>query len=244
MSVVGKVVFDKDLNPLLNASSNDELQLLVDLLSGTFTNTLTIEEDYKKYYPDHKKYADLIAAHIRLFGGDSFANAWRGLKRSLSGEVTITSEGPAYREIVSDVAKYLKVEFNKNNPTDELELLILKATTKKFMANLSEEQKKDLLKGMSDGTEGTIPNVLPGGIGADEFRLMFVSSHYTLLGMIGKGLPATISFCCTSTILGFISPPLLLSAISSPAYRVTVPAVIYVAILRLWQKSRQQEADW
>jgi len=264
MSSANGDVFDKDLNPVINACNNEELQFLVDLLSDTFTNFLTIEDDYKKYYPDHQKYAGLIAAHIRRFGGNSFANFWRALKNDSSN---VTSVGPQYREIVGDVAEKLKVQFNKNNPTDELELLILKKITEKYLSEATEEQKKAILKEMSAGTGKNVKDittaaalVMNGGITASAaltnlisagsiggFHLMTLASHYALRAMVGRGLPMAMTLSCSSVLplyagpIGWaVSGIWSLFGIASQAYRVTVPAVIYVAMLRNRQRWKQQ----
>ena len=259
-------VFDQDLNPVIKACSNEELQYLVDLLTGTFTNFLTLEEDFEKYYPDHQKYADLIASHIRMFGGNSLANAARGLWTSLRGKETVSSKGPQYRKIVSDVAKKLKVEFNKKNETKDLEFLILKKVFEKYLQNATEEQKKKLLeesmKDISKGTDNTIRHIISGGgltttaalmklLSADgslaSLRLATTASHHLFRHMVGRTLPGAVTFSCSS-MLGIYGGPLLwapsaiwsLLDLSSPASRITVPAVIYVAILRRKQQVKQQ----
>ncbi len=58
---------DKHLE-FLSTLSNEELDVLVKILTSTFTNDLDIEERYKKYYPNHKKYWNLIAADYQHFG--------------------------------------------------------------------------------------------------------------------------------------------------------------------------------
>ena len=88
------VAFDPNLNPVIDAASNDELDVLHALIKTKLSETLSIQEAYKKHYPDHQKYADLIAREIRDFGGNSVANVVRG-------------KGPAYHDIVCDVAKAL-----------------------------------------------------------------------------------------------------------------------------------------
>lgn len=267
MSTSNKAIFDKDLNPVLKACTNEELKFLVDLLTGTFTNYLEIEDDYKKYYPDHQKYSDLIASHIRRFGGNSFANFWRALKDDTPD---VTAIGPGYREIAGDVAERLKVQFNKNCTTDELELLILKKITEKFLSEATEEQKEALLKEMSIRTGKNMKDVstalslmVNGSMTASAvitnllvsdstagFLLMSMASHRVLFAMVGTGLP--------TVMLGSIAPlmPLYIGpigwaasgiwslwGISSPAYRITVPAVIYIAILRKRQKLKQYGID-
>ena len=71
-------VFDLDINPVLESSSDEELNFLDELLAGTFSNFLVIHDAYKKHHPKHSAYADLIAKEICEYGGNSIANLFRG----------------------------------------------------------------------------------------------------------------------------------------------------------------------
>ena len=94
-------VFDENLNPVLELSDNEDLEPLVKYLKQKFSEQLTNTDAYIKHYPEHEKYADLIAKELRDMGGNSFANTFR-------------REGPEYHEIVCDVADKLKAPYNKN----------------------------------------------------------------------------------------------------------------------------------
>ena len=61
--------YDDDLNPILEKASNEQLQPLVEIITGAFSNFLEIEEAYKAHHPNHVMYADLIASELRTFGG-------------------------------------------------------------------------------------------------------------------------------------------------------------------------------
>ena len=73
----------------------EDLQFLVDLILNKLSNYLSNNDVYKTYAPRHSMYADVIAQEIRCYGGNSFANLFRG------------GEGPSYSEIVCDIAKKL-----------------------------------------------------------------------------------------------------------------------------------------
>ena len=61
----------------------------------------------------HVEYWDLIAEELQRFGGNSIVNVLRG------------GEGVLYREILIDVAGKMKVNFNKESPTELIELHLL-----------------------------------------------------------------------------------------------------------------------
>ncbi|EQB5522606.1 GTP-binding protein, partial [Campylobacter jejuni] len=43
-----------------------------------FTEELTNNDLYKKHYPDHKEYIELILEEFQKFGGNSILNIFRG----------------------------------------------------------------------------------------------------------------------------------------------------------------------
>ena len=45
--------YDDDLNPILEKASNEQLQPLVEIITGAFSNFLEIEEAYKAHHPNH-----------------------------------------------------------------------------------------------------------------------------------------------------------------------------------------------
>jgi uncharacterized protein YaaW (UPF0174 family) len=219
MSTSKSAIFDEDLNPVLNACTNEELQYLVELLTGTFTNFLEIEPEFQKYYPDHQKYSDLIAAHIRLFGGNSIASFWRAL---MDDDPNVVAIGPKYKEIVCDVADKLDVQYNKKNSTEEIEYLILKKEIEGFLSKATKEQKDALSKKLE----------IEGEINTQDFLTILSTSSISL---------STLFIASTMSIL-LLAPAAVIGFLSSPAYRITVPAVKYVAILRKRQKLKKYGA--
>ncbi|EQB9605058.1 DUF3944 domain-containing protein [Campylobacter jejuni] len=91
--------YDKDLE-FLKELSSPELDELVKILTHDkdgkvrFTEELTNNDLYKKYYSDHKEYIELILEEFQKFGGNSILNIFRG-------------GGVLYNEILRDVAKKL-----------------------------------------------------------------------------------------------------------------------------------------
>lgn len=226
-------VFDKNLNPILEIAGNDDLAPLVQYLSDKISEDLTNHEVYKKHEPDHSKYADLVAKEIRDMGGNSFANIWRG-------------EGPSYHEIVSDVASKLKAPYNKHKTTEDIENSILETILTTALDHMSDEEKRDLLKEM--GGKGGLNK---GGIATSAFigifraggfysyQLTLIIANQIARAILGRGLmlATNAGLVRFASILAgpvgwAISGIWTAVDIAGPAYKVTIPCVIHVAMLR------------
>lgn len=73
--------YDQDLEFLRKMRSN-ELNELVEILKGKGGNNRISEEMtgnklFKRYYPNHKKYINLILEELQCYGGNTFANIFR-----------------------------------------------------------------------------------------------------------------------------------------------------------------------
>ena len=228
-------IYDKELNPVLDndATTNEDLGVLHDIVMSKLSETLSIEDRYKRHYPNHKEYADLIAKEVRDFGGNSIANVFRG-------------QGPPYVEIVCDVAKAVKAPFSRAEAIDRIESSILAALLAKAFDKMSKEGKADLLdqigrpnlsasKAVSIGAFQAIFNA--GGFAS--YKLMLIVVNAVVKGAIGRGLPF-VANTALLRVMGFATGPVgwalttLLAAFqfASPSYRVTIPCVAYVAMLR------------
>lgn len=97
---------DPDLN-LLGQCSNEELQLLVSILTTDprdgdtrWTEGLTSTPEYRLLAPDHRRYWQLIAAELQRYGANTLASLVR------------LGQGVTYREILVDVCDKLDVNYN------------------------------------------------------------------------------------------------------------------------------------
>ena len=140
-------VMDKDLIFLRNADGSD-LKVLVDYLTKTkdgenrFTEELTMTENYKKYYPDQLQLmAEDIAEELQLYGGNTFMNILRG-------------HGVEYRELLIDVCKKMKVNFNSNASVEMIEYNLLQKILLDSLDNMSTEDMKKLLDEMNIPNQG------------------------------------------------------------------------------------------
>ncbi|MBQ4106268.1 MAG: hypothetical protein IJC73_01645 [Lentisphaeria bacterium] len=226
---------DNNLNPVLEKATNEDLQYLVDVITNARTNSLEKEGLYKQHCPDHKKYVNLIADELRAFGGNTLANMFRGGK------------GPEYKEIVCDVADKLKAPFNKDSDIEKIENSILETVLTQAFEKMSESEKQELLKEVGDGknysiTGPALTTVLiaifrAGGIKSYLLVLHIVNAITKIvlgrsLGLIGAITTINIAKLATGPFALALSTAWTLYDIAGPATRVTVPAVIYVAMLR------------
>ncbi len=226
-------VFDKDLNPVLEIASDEDLEALVAYLSDKISEDLTSHEAYKMHAPKHSNYADLIAKEIRDMGGNSFANVWRG-------------EGPSYHEIVCDAADKMKVPYNKDRPIKGIENAILETIITSALEHMTDEEKEELLSEM-----GSKAGASMGGIATATFISIFRAGgfySYQLTLIIANQIAKVVlrRGLMLATNAGLMRAASVLTGpvgwaiaglwtaidIAGPAYKVTIPCVIHVAMLR------------
>jgi uncharacterized protein YaaW (UPF0174 family) len=234
---------DPDLEFLKNVSSSD-LDGFVSTLThdkdGTvrFTETLTSSTEYKNHYPDHAKYWELAAAELQGFGANTFITLLRGGK------------GVVYKEILCDVCDKLKVNYNKNAATLMIEQNLIMKIVEDAVEKMSTEDVRQMAQEAGvvnfaslskDAALAAFMAVFRAG-GFKSYQILVIVVNATLKALIGRGLgfAATGGMMRTASVLtgpvGWVITGLWTAFdIASPAYRVTIPAVIQVAALR--QKS-------
>lgn len=227
-------IFDEDLNPVLEIADAEDLEPIVQYLEQKMSESLTFDDVYKEHYPDHTKYADLIAKEVREMGGNSFANMFRG------------SEGPSYHEIVRDVADKLKAPYNKEQSIEIIENSILETVLIKSLEEMSDSEKEELLNEL--GGAGSIKK---GGIttsvfiaafragGFKSYKMTVIIANQIAKVILGKGL----TFAGNHMLMKFLSIATgpagwaasgawIAADIAGTSYKVTIPTVIHVAMLR------------
>lgn len=226
-------VFDKDLNPILSLASNDDLEPLALYLKNKYSESLTTSDAYKSHHPNHSKYADLIAKEIRAMGGNSFVNVFRG-------------EGPSYFEIVCDVADKLKAPYNKNKNISDVENSILETILEKALTEMNDSDKVELLKemggkaGLSAGgitTAACIAIFRAGGFGSYQLTLIIANQIARLVLGSGLRLATNAGIVRTTSLLAgpigwAITGMWTAVDLAGPSYKVTIPCVIQIAMLR------------
>lgn len=133
---------DQDL-VFLTECSNKELEVLVNIIleKGNFSEMLSVNDTYKKYKPDHKKYVDVIAEEIIDYGARG-----GGLRRAIFG-------ARPYRDIVLDVCRKTKTPVNKAADIERMENALLEQMLWDSWEKLSEREKREILQTL--GAEGT-----------------------------------------------------------------------------------------
>lgn len=200
-----------------------------------WTEELTTSDGYKTYHPDHNKYWEMIAAEIQCFGGNTFATLFRGGK------------GVLYKEVLTDVCDKLKVNYNKDSSVEKIENHLLMKILTDALEKMSSDELKELaitlgLKNTTNITAEALVGVFQavfraGGFKSYQLTLIIVNS--ILKALIGRGLSFAGNAALTRTMailtgpIGWIITGVWTAIdIASPAYRVTIPAVIQVAALR------------
>ncbi|MBC6573230.1 DUF3944 domain-containing protein [Escherichia coli] len=231
---------DPDL-VFLKDCTDEQLDDLVYLLThdkdgaARLTEELTRNSNYKSHYPNHSIYWEDIAAEIQCFGANTFATMFRGGK------------GVLYKEILCDVCKKMKVNFNKDATTEVIEQNLLMKIATDALDSMTPEQIKEL--GMEFGiknTSGLTSQTLTAAFqtifqrgGFKSYQLTVIIVNQVMKALIGRGLPLVVNGTLMR-IMSILTGPIgwavtgLWTAvdIGGTAYRVTIPAVIQVAFLR------------
>lgn len=236
--------FDEDLEFLRYMQSAD-LDTLVEILigkegSGNFTEELTMNPLYKKFYPDHIKYIEEIMGEIQCFGGNTFATMLRGGK------------GVLYKEILCDVCDNLRVNYNKNSSVERIEGELFAKILEKAIDKMDTKELEQIVKEINKSTnissalgfsKQAALVAMQGAIKAGGFasyQLALIVANAVAKQVIGRGLTFAANAGLTRALSAFAGPigwaiTGLWTGVdlAGPAYRITIPAVIEVAYLRL-----------
>jgi uncharacterized protein YaaW (UPF0174 family) len=241
---------DPDLIPLLRKCSDEELENLVGYLTrkGGVSSQLKSTRVYRKWHPEHSKYCDEIAAEIQKFGGNTILNIIRG------------GEGVFYRDIVCKVAGRLKVSYDKSKPIDQIEQQILLRVLEKSWGNMSDGEKKALLEGIMPDTKAEdLPKEFPtallqaaiiAGGGFASYKLSLIVAGAVARATLQRGISFIASAATARWAAAFagavglgIAALWTLFDVLGPAYRVLIPCVLHIAMLRQLQALRENGVD-
>ena len=236
---------DPDLN-LLGQCSNEELQLLVSILTTDprdgdtrWTESLTGTSEYRVLAPQHRLYWQLIAAELQRYG----ANTLMSLAR--------LGQGVVYREILEDVCDKLDVNYNLKSTTETIELSLLMKVLEKSLDQMTPENLAAFSRTMQLELTNPTPQLIimavqaairTSSLAALEIATVMSASVITSLGGIATWGTGVVASRALSVIAGpvamVLSSAWMISDITGPAYRVTIPACIIVAWLRQQHISR------
>ena len=207
---------DKNLAFLQDAEWQD-LKILAEALikdhHGTeqWTGELksTIEKNKELYPSDeelYKKSWKAIAAELQLFGGDTIANLVR-------------RNGVLYEVILDDVVKKVKCDIHQRTSSiEEIEEKLLRTLFGRLIDINDLDYMYSKLEEM-----GLLGLTSLKSKPLDTIKGSFSNrSKLATLGLVARKIP----------IVSIATAPLAIKELSDPAYRVTIPAVCIVAILR------------
>ena len=247
MTIIKLRESDEDLLPLIRRCTSKELDSLVGYITGKggVACQLKYLDLYKRFYPDHEKYADEIAAEIQKFGGNTILNLMR------------KGKGPLYRQIVCDVASHLKIKVEKEEKVENIEKEILIKVLELSWDKMSSKEKAAFFKGIIDETVNSdvdsefpkqmIQGALIAGGTIISYRLSLVMANaiarITLersIGIAAGAAAARWASLFTGAIGLGITAVWTVFDVAGPAFRVTIPCVIHIAMLRQLYKLRDE----
>lgn len=224
---------------LFKQLDNADLQPLVDYIrKSTTTEELTVKPVYKSHQPNHVMYVNEIYNEICLFGGNTFVNLVRG-------------NGPAYAEVLEDAASKVGVKGVKEKSVLEIELAMLEVLLRKAANEAKGQDKEELERqlyeaGLSEknyraflGGAALTGLLAPAIYRAVMAQVSMVIASAVARQVLGHGLRAGAGFGLGrlgAALLGPVGWALagLWTAldIAGPAFRVTIPCTLHIAMLR------------
>jgi uncharacterized protein YaaW (UPF0174 family) len=228
---------DKDL-AFLQYADTELLEVLVKHLmfdkDGKKRNTesLSGNKAFIDAKGDYRKAWQSVAAELQHYGGDTLVNLVR-------------RTGVTYREILVDVCKRIKVKTNFNAATIEIEKAMFAKLIETSWDDMTDEQKSELTKALKVDPKLAGPAAMTaiitaiklGGFASYQVALIVANSIARMI--MGKGLQLAANAGIARAI-GIFAGPIgwaitgltTVPAITGPAFRVTLPAVIQIAAMR------------
>lgn len=226
---------------VLERADNEDLKTLCDIITlgkdGTprISDSLTKTSVYKHNYPHNMSV--LIPGMVRelsLYGGNSLVNFFKG-------------EGSDYSAILRKVAKRLKVSFRSTQSDELIEGYMLQKLFDDMSERLTDEELRTMarefgVKPLRYSRQALVAAlqvaIRRGGIYGLTWSMNV--ANVVAQQAVGRGIAVIASGTVLSRTLSILTGPVgwaLTAAwtaydIAGPAYRVIVPAVIYIAYLR------------
>lgn len=211
----------------LNRCSDDDLDFFVQIIltKGSSTETLSSDPAYCKNHPHHSKYVDVIKREILDFGSNTF---W-------------FQEG--YKTVLDDVLDKMDVSYNSGWKVEYKEEALLNKVFCSAWEEMSENDRKAILESMNTsqsvlsmllkkGATEVFKELIAGKMKTQFIQIMMPAVAGTMLSVIGRGAATAVFSNALKTWLGPIGWLWTAAAFAGPAYRVTVPCVIWIALLR------------
>jgi len=210
--------------------SDDELEVLAGIIreKGGITNILKERSDYDT----KNKYVKAVIDELLDFGGNTLLFQ------------------PDYAEVLKDVCKKMDVDIESDDSGEEMENKLLSKVASDLWDKMSEEGRRALLESMQEsanfgktGSMAMFAAIFRAG-GFKSYQLSVIIANSIAKLILGRGLSLGLNAALTRALSYFAGPIGILMGIWTciqilgPAYRVTVPAVTYVAALRKMTKEK------
>lgn len=246
-----------DLGVILADAEAEDLDILVDYITDRGAGRITLDsgmcrvlvnaKEKQHYGPTERA---LIAQEILEFGGNTLSNALRKARGMFAGsflDSVLPNAAPtvSYSEIVRDVASHLGVKMPAECAVADVELVIVRKILGKAVEKMSDEEKQAVADELGLGSLPTGPGALALMIqtarlgGFATYKVAAIVANAVAKAILGRGLAFSANTMVAkgvSVALGpigwAITAVWTLADLSSPAYRVTVPAVIQIAYMR------------
>lgn len=238
---------DKDLH-FLGEMESEDLNFLVEILTldkdnkKRYTESLTNKEEYKKYSPNHHKYWKDIAEEIQYFGANSIISFFR-------------RTGVLYREVAEDVADKLKVKYDKDFSIKDIEKDVILKIFNQSLNKMNDLERKTVVKEMGLDTSVFTPSAIISSVqllfkagGFQSYKITLFIADTILKAILGRGITVAGSALFTQSMAILTGPIGLalsgvftISELAGPAYRVTIPTVIQIAVLRANYEAKKQK---
>ena len=241
---------EQELLSLLQRADNEDLRVLADIITtnkkgGHRPNELlTMRDKYATCYPHNMRaLVPDIVDELQCYGANTVMTLLRG------------GNGVCYHTILRDVAKKLKVSFNKNTSDENIERYILQKMFDDLVEKLSEAELRTLAESMNIRlvaglTKQAIIAILQAAIrrgGFQSYIFIVVAANAIARALLGRGLSLAANAMLMRLTSMFVSPigialNILWTVIdiAGPAYRVTIPAVVQIAYIR----NKVQHPEW
>lgn len=223
---------------LLDSASNEELEPLVEYILKASTEGLSGSPEYKRHHPDHARYSAKVYDEICLFGGNTLVNIFR-------------KSGPSYSEVVKDAASKVGVKNISNGSIVDIEQRMIQELLRKAAKEAKGKEREELEEVLRNAgmNHKDYKAFLSGAslvsLLAPHLYRVFMYQASSLIAsavarqLLGHGLTIGASFATGRAgamflgPLGWVLAGLWTAAdIAGPAYRVTVPCTLHIAMLR------------
>ena len=228
---------DQDL-AFLHYADTEMLAVLVKYLifdkDGEKRNTESLSEDkaFIDAKGDYSKVWKSVAAELQHYGGDTLVNLVR-------------RTGVTYREILIDICERIKVKTDFDAATIEIEKAMFAKLIESSWEEMTSEQKEELTKAVKVDPKLVGPAAMTAIISAIKlggfasYKIALIVANSIAKMIMGKGLQLAANAGIARAIGVFAGPIgwaitglTTVPAITGPAFRVTLPAVIQVAAMR------------